>query len=163
MVVALFWPLRKPPDPTALIGPGVRVRYPELAEDLDVIDRHVADVFGGVDALALRRQSAYRRLRSVLIVGSALLSGLGGLQAVFPDTLWPGVVLLVLGVAVTCLTLLAEDDESLQAYYDARMRAERLRAVAFSYLARTGAFSGDDRVTRLQRAVAEVAAGQEPG
>lgn len=161
-MIALLWPLRRPSTSSPVIGTDVKTRYPELAEDLDTIDRQVAESFGNLDHDALRRQSTYRRLRTLLILSSALLSGLGGLQAVFPHTHWPGIVLLILGVAVTTLTLIAEDDDSLQTYYDARMKAERLRTVAFNYLAQTETFRAEDRVAQLRTAVAQIEAGKEP-
>ena len=41
------------------------------------------------DRAALMHQNRYRRQQVLVVIGSAVIGGLGGLQAVFPDQRWP--------------------------------------------------------------------------
>lgn len=87
MTVALlnrFPRLRAPSDSRPVIPPDKRDAYPELAEDFAALDDQVAKVFTEYDEAALREQNRYRRQQVLILLGSALLTGLGGLQAVFP-------------------------------------------------------------------------------
>jgi hypothetical protein len=127
-----------------------------------VLDREVAGAFAELDLAALRGQNSYRRQQVLILLGSALLTGLGGLQAILPGQRWPGIVLALLGALVATSTRLTDERESKREYLEARLKAERLRALHFVYLSRTGAFAGPDRETALRRSVLAIRAGKEP-
>ena len=88
--------------------------------------------------------------------------GLGGLQAVMPDQRWPGIVLVVLGLVLTAVGRTAGELGTFERFLDERVKAERLRAMHFRYLSRTGRYAGPDRAILLERAVLAVKDGEEP-
>ncbi|HEV7899113.1 MAG TPA: DUF4231 domain-containing protein [Planosporangium sp.] len=138
-----------------------RGAYPELAADFAVIDREVAPAFAEYDEAALRHQNRYRRQQVRIVLGSALVTGLGGLQAIFPDQRWPGLLLPLLGIALAASTRFAKERASLDDYLSERVKAERLRAMHFQYLSATGRYAGADREIALRRAVLAIRAGKE--
>jgi hypothetical protein len=137
--------------------------YPELAEDIEEANRLVAAAFEEADRAALVHQNRYRRQQVVIILGTALLSGLGGLQAVLPDERWPGAVLIVLGLALTFVGRTAGELGTFETFLDERVKAERLRSAYFRYLSRTGLYKRADRTSQLRRAVVAIKKGEEPG
>jgi len=137
-------------------------RYPALADDLAVVRAVVAGPFAESDRAALVHQNRYRRQQVLIVLGSAALTGLGGLQAVLPDQRWPGVLLAVLGLAVAALGRGADELGTFEAFLTERVKAERLRAAHFRYLSRTGRYAGADREAVLRRSVRAVKAGEEP-
>ena len=141
--------------------PG-RGAFPQLAEDFTVLDREVVPAFTEYDKTALRDQNRYRRQQVLIILGAALVAGLGGLQAVFPHQRWPGIVLAVLGLALASTSALVKERASLACYLSARVRAERLRALHFEYLSETGQYAGPGRETALRHAVVAIEGGDEP-
>jgi hypothetical protein len=166
MPVALFarFPtLRAPAQPDVLVPPQVREQHAALADDFAVLDRALVPAFDDIDVRALREQHRYRRQKVALLLGSALATGLGGLQAVYPGQRWPGVLLALIGVVTATATRLAQEQKSLDGYLDARMKAERLRGIYFRFLTATGRYAGPRRVTRLEQDVAAVQLGQDPG
>lgn len=136
--------------------------YPALADDLAVLDQVVGPAFAQADTASLRAQNRYRRQQVALIFGSALLVGLSALQAVFPDQRWPGVLVVVLGLALTFVGQLVGERRQIEVFFDERLKAERLRSTYFRYLSRTGRYAGADQVTVLRRAVIAIKNGQEP-
>jgi hypothetical protein len=98
----------------------------------------------------------------VLTLGAALLSGLGGLQAVVPDQRWPGLLLIVLGLALTSVGHAVGELKTFERFLDERIKAERFRAMHFRYLSRTGRYAAPNRKIALERAVLAVKNGQEP-
>jgi hypothetical protein len=154
--------MRAPSVSWPIIPDKGRAQYPELARDFALLDQEVTPVFTGYDLAALRDQNRYRRQQVLILLGTALVAGLGGLQAVFPALRWPGVLLAVLGAALAATTRLARETESQTEYLDARVKAERLRALYFVYLSATGPYAGTDRDIVLRRAVIAVKEGKEP-
>jgi hypothetical protein len=75
---------------------------------------------------------------------------------------WPGIIVAVLGVLSAAVAGLGEERGAQRIYLDQRTKAERLRSMAFAYLAELPPFSGHDRQLQLVNAVADVAQGQEP-
>jgi Protein of unknown function (DUF4231) len=145
-----------------VIDPAKREAYPAFAADFEVLDRLVAPAFAELDETALREQNRHRRQQVVIALGSALITGLGGLQAALPGQRWPGVLLAVLAVILTATSRSAGEQSSLDTYLDARVKAERLRAMHFRYLSATGPYAGARREEALRRAVLAVQAGTEP-
>lgn len=137
-------------------------RYPSLAGDIALLESVVGPAFAESDRAALIQQNRYRREQVVLTLGAAALSGLGGLQAVMPHQRWPGLVLVAFGLALTALGRTAGEHGTLNEFLDERIKAERLRAMHFRFLSRTGRYAGPDREITLRRAVLAVKAGEEP-
>jgi hypothetical protein len=132
--------------------------YPELADDISAVDQVVTPAFHDADLSALRHQNRYRRQQVVIIVGSALLTGLGGLQAVFPGEKWPGLLLALLGALLAVLSNAVNELSALENFMTERVKAERLRSACFRFLSGTGRYAGADRVSVLRRAVLSIRA-----
>jgi hypothetical protein len=151
------------PRPSWLpISPDKAQDYPALADDIATLDRVVGPVFAESDREALLHQNRYRRQQVVILLGSAVLTGLGGLQAVYPDTKWPGLLLGLLGAVLAVLSNAVNELNALDRFMTERVKAERLRSTYFRYLSRTGRYAGDDRTSVLRRAVLSIRAGEEP-
>jgi hypothetical protein len=148
--------------PSHVLPADTAARYPALAEDVAVLERLVGEEFATSDHAALVEQNRYRFQQVVLALGAALLTGLGGLQAVMPDQRWPGIVLVVLGLVLTAVGRTAGELGTFERFLDERVKAERLRAMHFRYLSRTGRYAGPDRAIVLERAVLAVKNGEEP-
>ncbi|GAA1572778.1 hypothetical protein GCM10009827_113440 [Dactylosporangium maewongense] len=143
-----------------IMPPAAKAGYPALAEDFEAL-RPVEERFERYDLEALRGQRSYRLQGIVVLLGSALLTGLGGLQAVLSDQRWPSAVLAVLAVALAGVSQFVVDDHALADYRLARVKAERLRALYFIYLARVEPYTGDNRARLLVRAVDAIDEGEE--
>ncbi|MGY1683282.1 DUF4231 domain-containing protein [Geodermatophilus sp. SYSU D01176] len=157
-----FPKLRSPAESWPVIPDDKRASYPSLAPDFQVLDREVTGAFVEADLAALRHQNRYRRQQVVILLGSAALTGLGGLQALVTDQRWPGLLLAVLGVLLAATGRASRELDDLKDYLSERVKAERLRALHFLFLSRTGPYAGADREANLQRAVVAIRYGKEP-
>jgi hypothetical protein len=156
-----FPKLRAPTESPPVIQPDKRALYHEFQEDFEVLDREVGPVFREYDLQALRDQNRFRRQHVIIVIGSALVTGLGGIQAIFSAERWPGFVLAVLGLALASSSRWAKETASQTTYLGARIKAERLRALHFLYLSKTGLYAGEGRELALRRAVLAIKDGKE--
>ncbi|GAA2478961.1 DUF4231 domain-containing protein [Winogradskya humida] len=163
-LLARFPRLGAPAASKPVIPEHVRERWPALAEDLAVLAEVVEPDFSAYDREALRKQNAYRRQQVLVLLGSAVVTTLGGIQALIPGQRWPGLVLAAAGVLLATSSQWARERATVDEYLQARVRAERLRALHFRYLARTGPYAGpaEARLRALRHAVVAVKAGKEP-
>jgi hypothetical protein len=157
-----FPSLRAPRTSWPVVAPKTAADFPELADDITTVDQVVGPAFREADLAALGHQNRYRRQQVIIIFGSALLTGLGGLQAVFPEHRWPGLALGLLGALLAVLSTAVNELNALERFMSERVKAERLRSACFRFLSRTGRYSGADRVSVLRRAVLSIRAGEEP-
>jgi hypothetical protein len=165
MALQLFarWPsLRTPRASPPVIPAEARAAYPALAGDFEVLDEVLSPAFHSSDLAALRYQNRYRRQQVTILLGSVIASGLGGTQALLPGERWPGLVLVALGIALAASSRATSELGTQSAYLGERAKAERLRAVYFRFLSRTGRYAGADRNLALRRAVVAIQAGREP-
>jgi|SRR5487761_1075838 hypothetical protein len=167
MTIALF--NRRPrlrlrlPEP--VLVPADRVEaYPALAADLTTVDEVVAPAFREFDLNALRAQNSYWLQQAGLIGVTALTTAFGSVQAAYSHQVWPGVVVAVLGVLSAAVAGLGEERAAQRTYLEHRTKAERLRSMAFEYLAELPPFTGpdDERRLKLASAVGDVAQGRDP-
>jgi hypothetical protein len=159
--------LRRFPFPTRYVSEPVvpaRVRadYPTLAADFRTLDEVVARPFEQCDLEAMENQHAHRVHQVVVILGSALVSVLGAVEAAFAGQRWWGIAVAVAGVLVAGGNRFAKERDSLTAFLTARVRAERLRGEYFWFLARMEPYDSADRVRALRRAVGKIRRGEEP-
>ncbi|MEO8828912.1 DUF4231 domain-containing protein [Lapillicoccus sp.] len=145
-----------------IAGADVKHQFPALADDIEFANEAVGPAFNESDLAAQRLQNQYRRQQVTIILGTALVSGLGGIQAVFPQQRWPGVLLILLGLVLSTVGRAEGELRAYENFLNERMRAERLRSAYFRYLSRTGPYVDDDRKRRLRRAVVAIQRGNEP-
>ncbi len=145
-----------------MLPSGTAERYPALTRDIAEVEELVSGPFAESDGAARVHQNRFRRQQVVILLGTALVSGLGGLQAVFPDQRWPGILLVVLGLALSAVGTAARELGELEAFLAERVKAERLRSTYFRYVSRTGRYAGDDRRSVLRRSVLAIRNGEEP-
>jgi Protein of unknown function (DUF4231) len=137
-------------------------KYPALAVDLGTVAAVIYPTFREYDIGALRAQNSFWRQQVALIIVTALTTGFAAVQAAYLHQIWPGIVVAVLGVLSAAVAGLGEERAAQRAYLEQRTRAQRLRALAFSYLAELPPFEGTDRRLRLVNAVTDIRAGREP-
>lgn len=156
--------LRTAAHSTPVLPRDAAQRHPSLAQDIAVVQEHLAPAFAELDATALQYQNRYRRQRLLVALGAALVTGLGGLEAAFSDHWWPGVVLGLVSATVVTGSRIDKERTVQEDYLTARVKAERLRALHFHYLSAREPFDGTDaeRVRALRRAVSAVRHGREP-
>lgn len=154
--------LRVRAESTPVVPVEVRSAYPALQADLAVLDDVVGRSFADSDRAALVEQNRHRLFQVLILLGAAVLSGAAALQGVFPDQRWPGIFAAVLGLLLATLGQIAGELGTLAEFQSSRMRAERLRALHFQYLSRSGLYGGPNRDTALRRAVIAIEAGKEP-
>ena len=153
---------RSPRNSPSVIPDERRQEYPALAEDFAVLDEVVAPAFHKSDLAALRHQNRYRNQQLLVLIGSVITSGLGGLQALLADQRWPGILLAALGALLAISSRATSELGAQKEYLADRVKAERLRALYFRSLSRTRGFVGEDRVGNLRLAVIDIEAGREP-
>ncbi len=155
--------LKAPASSWPVIPPGVGDEFPTLQEDLAVLSEDVSPAYAVYDAQALKAQNSHRLQQVVLLIGAALTSGIGGIQAMVSDQRWPGILLSGLGFVLGLFGIWVKRQGVLDRYLYARLRAERLRALHFRYLARLGSYSSDGRREALRDAVSAIGEGRESG
>lgn len=157
------WPsLRSPRTSPPVISAEAREAYPALAADLAVLEEEVSPDFHKSDLAALDFQNRYRRQQVTILLGSVVVSGLGAVQALLADQRWPGLLLALLGFALAGTSRATHELGAQRVYLRERAKAERLRAVYFRFLSRTGRYAGEDRIVALRRAVVAIRKGNEP-
>jgi uncharacterized protein DUF4231 len=153
--------LRSKPSSNPILDEVAKARYPGFAEDFALLESVLVPTFAEFDLAALRDQNRYRRQKATVLVGAAVLTTLGGLQAVFPGSRWPTLVLFVVGIFLASSSQVSNESENLDDYLMARVKAERLRSLYFTYLSRTGVYAGPDRARMLRHAVHAIQGGEE--
>jgi len=134
----MLWRLPFGPRPATvpLIATDDRGEYPALRQRLDDLDRELVPAFAELDLAALEAQRSYRRFQMVLVIGAALASFFGAVQAASGDGgRWAAAIVIGLG-AVTSYAATQIRREGLPGRYLVdRAKAEELRSLYFAYLA----------------------------
>jgi Protein of unknown function (DUF4231) len=157
------WPsLRSKFEPEPLFPDNRKTDYPALRSELETIADVIDPAFQEFDVGARRAQNSFWRQQVALICVTALTTAFGSVQAAYGHQVWPGIVVAVLGVLSAAVAGLGEERAAQRVYLDQRVKAERLRALAFAFLAELPPFTGDDRRTKLASAVTEIREGREP-
>jgi Protein of unknown function (DUF4231) len=162
-VIKRFPRLRYNPESSPLVKPAERHAFPGLAEDFAFLDRELMPAFAELDVAALREQNRYRRQQIILIAGALLVTVFGAVQAWLRGQAWPGIFVGVLSLAMSAVTATGRQRDTQGTYLSARVKAERLRGLYFTYLA--GSVADGDSETRRKALIASVAAvkhGREP-
>jgi hypothetical protein len=165
MQIALFkrWPKVRPRFKKPELIPDCRAdKYPALAPDLEAVATVVYPAFREYDLGALRAQNSFWRQQVALITVTALTAGFGAVQAAISHQIWPGIVVSVLGVLAAAVAGLGGELGTQRMYLEQRSKAERLRALAFTYLAELPPFGGADKRLKLVTAVTAIREGRDP-
>jgi Protein of unknown function (DUF4231) len=141
-----------------LVSPKDRDAAPELAGDLEILDRELLPDFYELDEEALRAQNTFRLGQVVVILGGAAATALGAAHA----ALGGGIVEIAIAEALvsgalTGAVAYVRGRQAQQEYFTTRLKAERLRSEFFLFLGRLEPYRGADRVARLRERVAQVA------
>jgi hypothetical protein len=158
-------PRWRPGERYPLVPPEVRDASPALEEDFDVLERELLPDFYEFDEAALRAQNSFRLGQLFIIVGGAVATALGLVQA----ALGGGVTEIGVAEAVTAGTLAAavtyvRGQHAQREYFTNRLKAERLRGEYFLFLGCVAPYDADrseERSRRLRDEVSKIAA-EEP-
>ncbi|MEU4768345.1 hypothetical protein AB0H12_34350 [Actinosynnema sp. NPDC023794] len=143
------------PEPHPVIDPGYVLDYPLLADAIHEANQVVAPVLHECEVAALRSRERARLLVVLAIAAGFFATVSAALQVWLRDVPWPGVLLAVSGAAAAVLAVVARSGED----PDAKVRAERLRALYFDHLAAPPAADDaerDERARELATAVARL-------
>jgi hypothetical protein len=165
--IALFtrWPrFRAKINRKPLFESAEADEYPALKHDLGTVAAVINPWYMEYDATAQDAQNSFWRQQVALIIVTALTAGFGAVQAAYSHQIWPGIVVAVLGVLSAAVAGLGEERAAQRTYLEQRVRAERLRALAFTFLAELPPFTGnnDEKRSELVNAVTAIREGREP-
>jgi hypothetical protein len=132
------------------ISTEARSEYPTLEERFAILDEAVVPAFVEHDSNAIKAQTIHRRYRFALIVGVALTTSFGALQAAVNDAAWVGVVLAVLAAMTGAIANQERRSQPLRRHLTERAKAEELRSLYFAFL------SGDRDQRALERDAAAI-------
>jgi hypothetical protein len=152
--------LRKPSSRPLLPG-RIAEEFPDLSSDIEDLGELFKE-FEKLDVAALGSQNQFRRAQFILIVGGLIATLLGAIQAALPKSAWAGIVEVCLVAVLVSVFLVTGQLNLKDDYLDQRLKAERLRAECFFFLARVGGYSAldDDRSRALlEHRVALIKAG----
>ena|SRR5215471_16024239 len=156
----LFW---KPRINEQIVPPDQRKEFSAFEDDFKILDERLMENFRRMDNEALRAQNQFRRQQIILIIGAAMTSSLGAIQAAMPETApWPGLIEAVIAAMVAAVAFIAKQTEPQKKYLSNRLKAETLRGEYFLFLGRAGAYKDDaSRVRNLIHRVAEIESGRK--
>lgn len=141
---ALFRRVPKLRAPTSypVLPPGVEEKdeFKILSPDIDFLRSNLFGEFEKLDNAALERQHGFRLGQFLMILGGLIATVLGSIQAALHSH-WAGIAEAGLVAALVVLFQINGDLNLKQDYLDQRLKAERLRAECFFFLARVGGYS----------------------
>lgn len=139
----------RPKTDWPLVGSDHWPEYPELADDLGILERELVPTFRKLDREALRLQNSFRRQHLTLILGGGLATILGALQAALGGGVaWAGTLEAVLGGTLAGVAVYVRGRRTQQAFLTTRLKAEQLRSEFFLFMACVGGYA--DPVARLR-------------
>jgi Protein of unknown function (DUF4231) len=145
--------LRAPRESEPVLPPGTAANDAELKDDLAALEQELAPEFSELDLAALRSQHGFRLGQVLLIFGGLVATVLGAVQAALHHAAWAGIAEAVILAVLGAVFRLVGDLNFKENYLDPRLKAERLRAEFFFFLARTGQYGklDPDAARRLLR------------
>jgi hypothetical protein len=156
---AYFPTVRAPRGPTSPLLSSAHDEDPDLHADLVLLESVLFPTYERFDQRARLEQNRHRRQQVLLIVGGLLTTVFGAVQAAAATQAWPGIVVSGVGAATAAVASVGRQSGALDGYLANRLKAERLRSTAFTFLAGSarseGTESGDpecwlrDRVTGI--------------
>jgi hypothetical protein len=150
--------------PTGEVSTEAKKRYPDLAAEIDDLERLLVPAFTELDIAALHAQDRFRRNQMLLIAGALVVTLLGGVQAAFGATKalpWVVVTQAALSAGLGGFASYVTKSNMQARYAEARLKAEALRREYFLYLGHAGPYakSDDPQVVTLRKRVIEIHTG----
>lgn len=128
-----------PPIPDAAID-----EFGVLGPDINALKEVLFEDFQRLDIAALKSQNGFRFAQLLLIVGGLVATLLGSIQAALPHSNWAGILEACVVAALGAVFSLSGQLNFKGDYLDQRLKAERLRAECFFYVARVGEYGALD-------------------
>jgi hypothetical protein len=160
----LFW---RPAEDEAwdsdrpLVPPQSLDDYPWLSTDLMAWPGLLEHRFRRYDHRAQILQNRFWRQRVLLIAGGLLATSLATVQAASGGGhVWLAAPQTVLTGLLAGLAVLLRSRRAQYGYLSARLKAEQIKSEFYLFLARSGDYAHDDRVTRLSQAVDDIEASE---
>jgi hypothetical protein len=148
------------PEQHAILSADDRSRFPDLADDFELLGAELEEPFRRYDRDALAGQNRFRLVYLLLIVGGATATALGALQcAAHGGKLWIGIAGAIVAGLLAPLAIAAQNGRSHRAYFTNRLKAERLRSEYFVFLVGAAEYDGVDdqrRLDVLRKRIAEI-------
>ena len=149
------------PDDWAVVRSEQLSQYPTLAEDLTLWVEQLEPRFRRLDHGARVLQNQFWRQHVGLILGGLMATALGTIQAANGGGVeWLAAAQAVLTGLLAGLTVLVRSRRAQHGYLDARLKAERMKSEFYLFLARAGAYAGNDRVETLRAQIDDVEAAE---
>lgn len=138
-------PKLRAPSSFPLLPAGVEEKeeFKDLAQDISFLRVKLFGEFEELDVVALERQNGFRLAQFLMIIGGLIATLLGSIQAALHSH-WAGIAEAALVLALVVLFQVNGQLNLKQDYLDQRLKAERLRAECFFFLARVGGYSALD-------------------
>jgi hypothetical protein len=167
--VPLFGQLPRPrwraPAEEPFVSLQLLARSPDLRSDIELLEGELVPYFRELDRASLRTQNAFRLGQLSVIVGGATASALGAAQAALGGgVVWLAVPEAVVAGLLAGLLAYLGGRNAQREYFTTRLKAERLRAEYFVFLARAGDYAAGtegERAALLRRRVRSVALHEE--
>lgn len=148
-----------------LVSTELRAASPALGGDFDVLDHEVLPDFYELDEGALRAQNAFRLGQLLVLLGGALATSLGAVQAALGGGVAEiGIVEALVGGLLAAGVAYVRGRQAQREYFTTRLKAEQLRGEYFLFLGRVPPYDCDDdseRLRRLREQVSKIGA-EEP-
>jgi Protein of unknown function (DUF4231) len=140
-----------------LVPPELRDAVPALAPDLEILERELMPDFYDLDGAALRAENSYRLGQLFVIVGGAVATSLGAVQAALGGGVTAiGVAEALVAGALAGALSYVRDRDAQHDYFTSRLKAERLRGEYFLFLGHVRPYDTDDDDDRLARLRSQV-------
>jgi hypothetical protein len=141
----------KPGKEQPFVSESMLARCPALRTEIDLLEQELVPRFRSLDQGSLRAQNTFRLGQLSVIFGGSAASALGAVHA----GLGGGVVALAVAEALVAgllagAVVFVRGRNAQREYFTTRLKAERLRAEYFRFLARAGGYGADDDGERLR-------------
>lgn len=149
------------PGRNPLVRPELEEAMPALGPDFEILARELLPDFFELDEAALRAENTFRLGQLFVIVGGAVATALGAVQAALGGGVTPiGITEALVAGAVAGAVSYVRGRDAQREYFTSRLKAERLRGEYFLFLGRVPPYDTDDddeRLARLRRLVDGIA------
>lgn len=131
--------------------------YPALRKDLEVWSNYLEYRYRRLNHASMIFQNRYWRRNVALIIGSFVATCLGVLQTAMGASVgWLAVLQASFTALLAQLAVLIRLGQVQQKFRTNRLKAEWIKSEYYLFLARTGDYASDDRMTKLQQSISDI-------